>query len=318
MYAMGYKIKVGNYTLRLLDSVTITKSVENLADTATIVLPGTYINKALQIEDKVKEGDVVKIQLGYDGNLIMEFQGYLDSISTDDAAIKLECIDALYLFKKPVADKEYANITLKALLNEVIKQVGGDLKVSCDYEFTWEKFVFFKATAFDVLKKVQDETRANIYFKGDTLHIHPQYSEIFNEKVVVYDFARNIEKSDLKYTLLKDKKISIEVTATLPDGKTKKITYGNTGGEKRTVALGTADEASMKNRAIQEYNVFAYDGYEGNFTGWLLPYVEPAYKIRLRDAEYPSKDGDYYVVSVETKSSSAGGARVVTIGKKIG
>jgi hypothetical protein len=178
--------------------------------------------------------------------------------------------------------------------------------------------VFFKATAFDVLKKVQDETKANIYFKGNTLHIHPQYREISNEKVVAYDFARNIEQSNLKYVLLKDKKISIEVTATLPDGKTKKITYGNTGGEKREITIGTADEASMKNRAKQEYNVFAYDGYEGNFTGWLLPYIEPAYKIRLRDAEYPYKDGDYYVVGVETKFSNAGGARVVTIGKKIG
>jgi hypothetical protein len=315
---MNYSIKVGDYTLKVVDSITIVKSVENLADTAVIVIPGTHINRALNIEDKVKEGDVVEIQLGYNDDLKMEFTGYLNSISTDDAAIRLECEDALYLFKKPVADKEYSTITLKALLNEVIKQVGGELKISCDYEFTWEKFVFFKATAFDVLKKVQDETKANIYFKGDTLHVHPQYSEIFNEKTILYDFARNIEKSNLKYVLSKNKKISIEVTATLPDGKTKKITYGNTGGEKRTVALGTADEASMKNRAIQEYNIFAYDGYEGNFTGWLVPFVEPGYKVHLRDSNYSYKDGDYYVVSVETKFSSAGGARTITLGKRIG
>ncbi|MDR0582263.1 MAG: hypothetical protein LBG31_04785, partial [Prevotellaceae bacterium] len=60
MYAMEYKIKVGNYTLRMLDSVTVVKSVENLADTATIVLPGTHINRALHIEDKVKAGDPVE------------------------------------------------------------------------------------------------------------------------------------------------------------------------------------------------------------------------------------------------------------------
>jgi hypothetical protein len=318
MYAMGYKIKVGDYTLQLLDSVTIAKSVENLADTATIVLPGTYVNEALQIEDKIKEGDAVEIFLGYDDNFNLEFQGYLNSISTDDAAIKLECIDALYLFKKPVTDKEYTNITLKALLNEVMKQIDGQFKISCDYEFTWEKFVFFKASAFDVLKKVQDETKANIYFKGDTLHIHPQYSEVFNEKVVVYDFARNIEKSALTYVLLKNKKIEIEVTATGPDGKVKKVTYGDTGGEKRTVALGTADEASMKNRAQQEYNIFAYDGYEGNFTAWLVPFVEPGYKVHLRDRNYSYKDGDYYVVSVETKFSSSGGSRTITVGKRIG
>jgi hypothetical protein len=315
---MEYKIKVGDYTLQLLDSVTIIKSVENLADTATVVIPGTHINRALRIEDKVKEGDVVEIFLGYNDNLNLEFQGYLNSISTDDAAIRLECIDALYLFKKPVKDKEYANITLKTLLNEVLKQVDGHFKVSCDYEFTWEKFVFFKATAFDVLKKVQDETKANIYFKGDTLHIHPQYSELFNDGAVVYDFARNVEKSELTYVLLKNKKIEIEVNATLPDGKTKKLKYGVTGGTKKVVTVGTADEKSMKNRAIQEYNAFAYDGYEGNFTGWLIPFVEPGYKIRLKDSNYPYKDGDYYVISVETKFGSSGGARTITVGKRIG
>jgi hypothetical protein len=84
---MEYKIKVGNYTLQLLDSVMVMKSVENLADTATIVIPGTHINRALNIEDKVKEGDRVEIALGYDGNLPLEFQGYLNSISTDDAAL---------------------------------------------------------------------------------------------------------------------------------------------------------------------------------------------------------------------------------------
>jgi hypothetical protein len=324
---MEYEIMVGEYKLSAIDSVSITKSVENLSDTAVIVIPGTYVNKAIQIEDKIHEGDPVQIHLGYDDTLLLEFKGYVNSISTDDSAIKLECIDALYLFKKPLPDKEYKNITLKDLLQVAVSEVNRqnadsgmltNYTISCDYEFKWEKFVFFKASAFDVLKKVQDETKANVYFKDEVLHIHAPYSEIFNNELVVYDFARNIEKSDLKYVLLKNKKIEVEVSATLPDGKTKKITYGTTGGEKHPIILGSADDASMKARAEQEYNLFAYDGYEGNFTGWLIPFVEPAYKICLQDGDYPYKNGNYYVVSVETKFSSSGGVRTVTIGKKIG
>ena len=182
----------------------------------------------------------------------------------------------------------------------------------------WEKFVFFQATAFDVLKKVQDETKANIYFKEDVLHVHPQYAELFNEKPVVYDFSRNIEKSDLKYVLFKNKKIEVVVNATAADGKTSKITYGKTGGEKIEISLGTTDKASMQKRAEQEYNLFAYDGYEGGFTSWLIPFCEAGYQIELRDSEYSYKNGIYYVVSVETKFSSSGGERVVKIGKKIG
>jgi hypothetical protein len=318
MYTMNYRIKVGAYRLQLLDSLSILKSVENLADRATIVIPGTHINVALQIEDKIKEGDEVEIELGYNDALQMEFKGYLNSISTDDAAIKLECEDALYLFRKALKDAELKSVTLKKLLERVIAEIDTNYTLNCDYEFTWEKFVIFKATAYDVLKKVQDETKANIYFRDKVLHIHPQYSQIFNKERVIYDFARNIEKSDLKYVLLKNKKIEVEVNATLPDGKKKKTVYGTPGGDKKVVELGTADETSMKNRAEQEYNLFAYDGYEGSFTGWLVPFTEPAYKIRLQDRDYPHKNGDYYVVAVETTFSSSGGARKVTIGKKIG
>jgi hypothetical protein len=296
----------------------VVKSVENLADTATIVLPGTHINRALHIEDKVKAGDPVEIRLGYDDNLVLEFQGYLNSIATDDATIKLECIDALYLFRKPVADKEYANITLKALLNEVVKQVGGNIKISCDYEFLWEKFTTYKAEGLDVLKKVQDETKANIYFRGNTLHIHPPYSEIVNEKPVIYDFSRNIEKSNLKYMKAADQKVEVEIIAHKPNGSEVKKIIGNKGGRKISRTVGTADEASMNQAAESEYNLWVYDGFEGDFTGWLVPFVEPAYKVKLIDREYKDKEGIYYVIATETKFSSAGGERKITLGRKLG
>jgi hypothetical protein len=320
-YAMKYRIRVGRYAVKVLDSVRICKSVENLSDTAEIVLPGTYMNRALQIENRVSAGDAVEIWLGYNDGLQMEFKGYVNAVSTDDAVIRIECIDDLYLFKKPLKDREYKSLPLEELLRivtgEVNRQSGASFSVSCDYAFQWEKFVFFKATALDVLKKVQDETKANIYFREHVLHIHPPYSEISNREAVVYDFSRNVEQSNLKYVLQENRKIEIEVRATLPDGKTKKISYGTAGGEKHVVELSAVSESGMKARAEQEYSLFAYDGYEGNFTGWLLPYVEPAYKIHLRDADYPYKDGDYYVVAVDVRFGSGGGERTVTLGRKL-
>lgn len=325
-YVMCYIISIGGYSLQAIDSVTIMKSVENLADTATIVIPGTYINRSIQIEDKIKEGDAVEIRLGYNDALMLEFRGYVDAISTDNSTIRIDCIDALYLFKKPLANREYKNIPLKNLLKTVADEVNRQNKeagaptryvVDCDYGFDWKKFVFFKATAFDVLKKIQDETKANIYFKDEVLHIHSPYSEITNREPVIYDFAQNIEKSDLKYVLLKNKKIEIVVSSTQPDGKTKKVAYGNTGGEKHFFTSNGVSDSSMKTLAQQKYNLFAYDGYEGHFTGWLMPFVEPAYKIRLRDKEYPYKDGDYYVISVETKFGGNGGSRTVTLGRRL-
>jgi len=318
MYTLNYHITIGAYTVATVDSVTIKKSVEQLVDTAIIVLPGTSINKTLEVEDKIAEGDSVLIKLGYDDNPVTEFIGYVNAIQTDDGTLKIECEDELYVLrKKNLNNAEYKNITLSDLLVKVMKQAGG-YTISCDYSFTWEKFTIFNATAYDVLKKVQEETKANVYFKNGTVHIHPQYSEIENEIPVVFDFAVNIEKSDLKYMTAKQRKTLIEVTATTADGKQVKEIFGDTGGAKETLNCGTSDKASMKKLAEERYKQSVFDGYEGTFKGWLLPYVEPAYKIKIKDAEYPRKDGVYYVVATEIKFSKSGGERTITPGKKIG
>ncbi|MCQ2313275.1 MAG: hypothetical protein MJZ84_07515 [Paludibacteraceae bacterium] len=315
---MEHNISIGRYRLGIVDSVTIKHSVETLSDTAFIVLPGSYANKTLDVEGKLKEGDEVKIELGYNTTLKTEFMGYLKTIQTDDGSITLECEDAIWIFRKEVADKEHKNITAKSLLQKIVQEVDGSFNVSCDYDFTYDKFVVKDATAFDVLKKIQDETKANIYFSGTTLHCHPQYSEITNQTPIIYDFNANVEKSDLKYKSEKDRKYFVEVEGIPSSGKRVTVTYGTMGGDKRNIKVyGVTDKESLLKRAKEELTTLVYTGFEGSFTGWLIPFCEPAYKIELRDKDYPEKNGTYYVVATEIKFSSSGGERTVTIGKKI-
>lgn len=61
----------------------------------------------------------------------------------------------------------------------------------------------------------------------------------------------------------------------------------------------------------------AYDGYEGSFTGWLIPYVEPSYKLTIKDDDYPHKTGNYYVIATEVEFGSKGGSKKVTIRRRI-
>lgn len=317
MLSMEYDITIGKFRLGMVDSITVKKSVETLCDTATIVLPSSYINKAVGIESKLHEGDEVLIALGYSNQVEREFVGYLNSISTDDSKVTLDCEDSIYLFRKSLPDKEYVNTSLKSLLQSVVKAIKPSYEVECDYDFTYDRFVVKDATAWDVLKKVQDETKANVYFKGKTLHVHPQYSEIENEQAVVYDFSVNIEKSSLKWKRADQREYLVEIEGILPNGERVKEIAGKPGGDKRSVKLYVTDRASLKSRAEEEMKMVVYTGFEGNVTGWLVPYCEPGYKIELRDAEYPDKNGTYYVVATETRFSSSGGERVVTIGKKI-
>ncbi|MCM1302255.1 MAG: hypothetical protein NC250_01225 [Alistipes senegalensis] len=319
MFAMNFDITIGSFRLTTLESVVVTCSVENLADTATITLPGAAYNRALEIESKIKEGDPVCVRFGYDAHLHelpVEFEGYVESIAANDGSIKINCEDEIYKFRKDLKNTVLSTVSVKELLQHVIRELGG-FELSCDYDFQYDKFAIYEATGFDVLKKVQEETRANIYFKGKTLHVHPPYAE--TGKHVICDFAVNVEKSELKYKDARKRKFIAAIEGTDAKGKTVKVAKGVPGGDKFTLKLpGVSDKATLERRAEEELKLRAYSGYEGSFTGWLLPHIAPTDIVELRDADYEYKTGKYYVVSVVSSFAASGGSRKVTIGKKIG
>jgi hypothetical protein len=316
MYTMSYDIAVGDYRLGMIDKVSIHRSVELLADTAVITLPGAVFNQALQVEDKLKRGDTVSISLGYEETgLEEEFVGYLQRVGTDGGNLTLHCEDSMWLFRVPVADKVLKQVTLDKLLQHILSDAGLTYKVSCTYSWTYAKFTIHNATAFDVLKKVQEECNADIYLLGDTLHLHPPGERMGEERY--YDLALNVEKEELTYHRAEDKKVRVIVKAVMPDGKIKEIEVGATGGEKVTVKCATSDEASMKARGEAEVLRHSFDGYDGSITGWLIPMCRPSDSVTLQDADYGYKDGTYFVSSVETTFSREGGQRKIGLGFKL-
>ena len=315
MYKMCWKIGIGNYNLKMIESVTVKRSVESLADTATITLPATVFNKALNVDEKIKRGDAVKIELGYDDKLETEFEGYVESISTDGGSLVLNCEDGIFLYRVEIPNKEMVNASVKDILNYVNKEIGHNFSLQCDYDFSYDKFVIKNANGYDVLKKIQEEAMPNIYLKKNVLHIHPQYSEIFGE--LKYDFSKNIdaEGTDLKYKKKENRKVRVTIEYTGSDGKTKKYEYGDMGGESITKKTSTSNYSSIKLLAQQEYESKSYDGYEGSFQGWLIPYCDAGYKVTINDPDYEYKNGTYYVLEVETTFSKDGGVRKITLGK---
>jgi hypothetical protein len=315
MYNINWHITIGNYKLLLLESAEVHASVDLLADTATIELPGSNLNKKLDVEAKIKLGDKVLIEMGYNDDLLTEFEGYVERIGTDDGTITLNCEDGIYLTRKPITDKVLKLSTVKDVAQYIASEIGG-FTVECDYNFTYDKFVISRATGYDVLKKLQEETKANIYMLGDVLHIHPAYIEKFGD--VTYDFARNIEKSDLTYKRADERKFEIEVEGIMPDSKRVTEIVGTPGGDRRTIKMyGVSDKASLKARGEEELKRLSYDGYEGSITCWLLPVCRPGYSAKIIDVDYPEKEGGYYVVAVTTLISQGGGVRKVQLGKRL-
>lgn len=316
MYTLDFEVKIGEFYLGMVDSITIHKSVELLADTCEIVLPAARLNKALEVEEQIKRGDEVSVSIGYkEVGIKEEFKGYLQRISTDGGSIKLFCEDDLFQFRKDLPNEELKKISLSDLLSKVVKGIGKNYKVDCSYTWVYDKFVIRDATGYDVLKKVQEECGADIYLKDGVLHIHPPGEVVGKERF--YDFAVNIEEAELSFRRAEDKKVKVVVKAIMPDGKVKEIEVGSTGGEKVEVKCHASDTASMKARGEAEVKRRTFDGYDGSITTWLIPECNPGDTASIHDGDYTYKDGTYFVRSVTTEFSEGGGKRKVELGYRL-
>ena len=317
MMAMDYSIQVGSWRIGALAGVSIKRSVEQLSDTATITLPCADVNQQIGIEQKLNVGDAVRIDLGYAGNLATEFEGYLKAIKMEDSVLTLECEDALYLWHVALPDEQLEGVSLEQLLRKIAANVPGAGGVVCDYSYSYDRFTLSGATAYDVLRKVQEETGADIYYADGQLHVHPPYSQIGGGRPVVYDFAANVERSDLRYVDAADRQVCVEVTYRLPDGSQKVLTVGDSKAPKVQKQVEVSDKASAQQAAKAELARRCFSGYEGSLTGWLVPYVAPTYSVEIRDNDYPQRVGTYYVIGTEIEFGPDGGRRKVILGRKI-
>ena len=314
------KFKTGSkvYNLGMLLECEIEKNVENLADVAVITLPETVLNQALKVKDKIGRGSEVTIKTGYNGDLKTEFIGFVRDITTD-GSLKIHCEDALFLFRRGIKDKMLKPTSVKKIAEYVCSEIGEGYKVVVEGDLAYEKFVIHEATGYDVLMKLQEETKYNIYFNTEKkeLHIHPPFIEKKDNGYVIYCMQKNIEKSSLEYKKAIDRKFELTIEKTKKDGTVVTEKIGQSGGETKTLKVGSLDAKSVKMRAEAEFKEFASDRYEGEFDTWLIPYCEPTYSAKIVDFDYSEQSAIYYVKATKVNISSSGGVRTITPGIKL-
>lgn len=321
MFIISWNIEIKtdgvSYNLRTVESIDIECNVDNLADTAVITLPEAVINQVLNFGNEVKRGSEIIIKAGYDNDLKTEFVGYVQDVQTKDSSLKIICEDALFLFRKAVKNVELKPTSVPKIAQLLIDQIDSSYTLVCDYTITYEKFVIHQATAYDVLKKIAEETKANIYFNTEKkqLHIHPPYVEKSGE--VIYVMQRNVENSALEYKKAIDRKVEVTVEKTNLSGKIESYTTGTTGGEKVTLKVGSVGVTDLKKIADAELIRRSADMYDGTIDTWAIPFVQPTYTATIKDEDYPEKDGQYYIVSVTTSINEGGFKRTVKPGIKL-
>lgn len=321
MYNISWNIEFKTdgetYELRTVESIFIDESVDNLVDTAVITLPEAFMNQVFNIGKEVKRGSEVIIKAGYDDEIPIEFVGYVLDVVNSDNSLKINCEDALFLFRKEVKDVELKPTSVPEIAQLLINQIDSSYKLVCDYTISYEKFVIHQATAYDVLKKLAEETKANIYFNTEKkeLHIHAPYLEKGGE--AIYSMQKNVENSSLEFKKAIDRKVEVTVEKTNLNGKVESYTAGTTGGDKITLKVGSVATADLKKIADAELIRRSADMYEGSFDTWAIPFVKPTFSAKIKDEDYPEQDGKYYVVAVTTSISESGFKRTVKPGIKL-
>lgn len=245
-------------------------------------------------------------------------------------------------YRKGIKDKAFnKNVSVKTILQYIINSINPKIKLVCDYDMVYESFTIYQATGMDVLQKIQEDTRSDIYFKmtisnnlgksideinvnefdEGNLELHVRMPYIENKSLDInhcdYSMQHNIESSNLEYIETADKKVKVKIVTNSITGYVKQVEYGHADGEEFEYKINRISEPDMKKIAEQEFKKLIKPGYSGTFTGWLLPFVAPGYSIGIFDEDFPEKDGDYIVVGVNTTYSEAGGIRTITPGIKI-
>jgi len=305
------------YRLALLSEVEIVSSVNNLVDTATITLPESVMNEPLHLENKIKRGSEVIIEFGYNNDIVPEFSGFVKEVINTDGSLKVFCEDALFLFRKSVADKQLKNTNIKSVATYIVSQIDATYKVQCDYGITYEKFTIHQATGYDVLKKIQQETKANIWFDTakKVLHIHPAYVEKTGE--AKYSMQQNIENSSLEFKTRINEKYEVIIESTGLNGRVTKVKAGTTGGSHFMMKVGAMSKESLQRLADNVLKKRNTPKYEGSFDTWLTPICRPGYSVKIMDEDYPDNAAWYYIESVTSKISSSGGVRSISPGIKL-
>jgi hypothetical protein len=324
MFILESKVEIGNFSFNSVNEIEITKSVEELGDTAVIKLPTRFTvrdnSRVVFTEDAIQVGDKVVITLGYEGKYSgVEFTGYVKKISPK-IPLEIHCEDAMYHLRRKNITKSWEKTTLKEIVEEVVKDTPVQLsKLMENQSMPLDKWIIKGANGTQVLESIKKDLAQTIFIDDEgKLYVGlQQFSNI--GQTVVYDLNYNLVANDLEFKTKEDRKIKVKYNYMDPTtNKKNSIEVGDPDGEQREYTTSVvSDLKKLEEMAKAEIEKLKYDGFEGNITSFLIPFATRGMKAKLLDSEHPNREGNYFIKKVVTTLGTVGARRKVSIGNKI-
>jgi hypothetical protein len=304
MYRITHDIQIGKETLKTFTALEINSSATELSDTAVIELPSYNHNVPFDADGKFKRGEKSVISLGYNGANKVEFEGYLKAISSNNP-VRLEFEDAMFLFRKKIANKAFKSPDITTILNYVVSQIG-DFKVNCTVSgIQFSSFNIINSTAYEVLNKLRQEATVSIFMRGNELHCHLLFSGE-NSRIrgrVKYLMQLNVQEgSNFVFLDGRDRKFLVKIEGLTPKNTKVEAQVGDEGGEVLLLKRpNISDKNSLEKIAREAWTNRNLDGYQdSSVKTWGVPDCEVGYAATIEDSDLPSRTSSYYVTHVKT------------------
>jgi hypothetical protein len=321
MFILEGRAEIGNFIFNSLHEVEITKSVEELSDTAIIKLPTRFKirqNGAQKYtEEAIKVGDKVVITLGYQDKYTgVEFRGYVKKISPK-IPLEIHCEDEMWQLRRKNITKSWEQTTVKEVLQEVVKGTSIQLADNIP-EIKLDKWIIKGANGTQVLESLKKDLLLTIFI-NDEGKLYCGLQQLTNiNQTVVYDLNYNLVENNLEFKSKEERKIKVKYTYIDKENKRKSIEVGDIDGEQRTYHTSViSDEKKLEEMAAAEIEKLKYDGFDGDVTSFLIPFATRGMKAKIIDTEHPNRNGNYFIKKVVTTFWMGGARRKISIGNKL-
>lgn len=280
--------------LRRVAGIEVQTSVHDACQQATITLPlnvPEFVRTPLK--QLIRRGDEVRITMGYDGNLDdVDFLGFATRVGAD-VPIVIECRDGLWKLLQEPFNRAYKQCHVPTLVRDL---VGDAFQVQA-MDATVGPVRFEKAKKADAFKALKDEFGLVTYLKRGTVFCGVLFAAEAGSST--YRLEQNVKGSDLKYRTADEVSLKVSAKSIQKDGSKLEVEVGDPDGEARTLNYyGITSEAELKKLATADLEKFKYDGYEGSFKGFGVPFTQFGDKVQLLSSDHPERDGEYLAEAV--------------------
>ena len=264
-----------------ISSAEISKTVEVLGDKATVVIPKRYGDGKDELTSYISTGDKVRLELGYNRDLKIEFEGYIREIESG-FPMKLHLDDETFLMRSNSFVKSWKTVKLK----EVLEYIAPGYEIDC-HDAELGKFQIDNQSTLTVLRALKEQYGFYSAIRGKKLVCKFKYEIVEAKQVHVYNFSRNVKKSSLKYKRKEDKKIRIRAVTV------------------KTMSFTNKTAKELRELALAEYKRVCFDGFEGSVTGFGVPLTNAGDTLKIVSPREPEREGRYLIESVTVRYGNA-------------